>query len=201
VVGVDLTAAMLAKVDRSSGNIEVFETDTATLPFPDDTFDVCTAYSFLHHLYDLRPTLREAFRCLRPGGSFFSDADPNRAFWQSMVDLRRESELSGVVAREARSVLDAGREIAESTGLSPETVALAEFQKISLGGLDAEGTADLIRSVGFSTVDFRYEWYIGEGKAIHERSPRDADMIGDHLRDMLPATRALFKYISFRATK
>jgi hypothetical protein len=116
-----------------------------------------------------------------------------------MVDLRRENELSGVVAREARSVLTP-IEIAVH-GLAPGNRRTRRVPKDLTGGLDAEGTADLVRSVGFSTVDFRYEWYIGEGKAIHERSPRDADLIGDHLRDMLPATRALFKYISFRATK
>lgn len=201
VVGVDLTPAMLAKVHRDGGQVEVSQADTAALPFADETFDVCTAYSFLHHLYDVQPTFAEALRCLRTGGRFFSDADPNRAFWQLMAELRGHPDVDGVVAREARSVLDADEDIAQSTGLAPRTIAFAEFQKIRLGGLDPDSTAALLRSAGFSTVEIRYEWFLGEGKVMHEQSIDEARIIDSYLREMLPATRALFKYVSFRASK
>ncbi|MCU0649679.1 MAG: methyltransferase domain-containing protein [Gemmatimonadaceae bacterium] len=201
VVGVDLTRAMLEKVDRSSGRVELHESDTATVPVPDSSVDVCTAYSFLHHLHDLRPTLREAARCLRPGGVFYADADPNRAFWQLMHEVRERADLRGVVAREARSVVDVEDDVSRDTGLSSETVALAEFQKVALGGLDPDAVAAMLREVGFAEVEIRYEWFLGEGKVIHEQSPADARLIDRYLREMLPATRALYKYVAFRAIR
>jgi SAM-dependent methyltransferase len=39
-----------------------------TLPFPDDTFDAVHARQVLHHVPDLRATLRELARVVRPGG-------------------------------------------------------------------------------------------------------------------------------------
>ena len=201
VVGVDLTPAMMAKVDRSTGNIEVYEADTAKLPFASESFDVCTAYSFLHHLFDPRPTIAEAYRSLRSGGVFFSDQDPNRAFWRLMQEVQKARRVDGVVAREVNSIFGVEDSIARETGLAPETVALAEFQKVMRGGLDPEETQADMYAAGFKKVEIRYEWYLGEGSILHGQGKGDAHIIDNYLRMMLPATHALFKYVSFYAVK
>src|SRR5215471_425942 len=51
VVGVDVTRAMLDQVDTSGlAQIELHEHDTGSFPVVPRTFDLVTAYSFLHHL-------------------------------------------------------------------------------------------------------------------------------------------------------
>ena len=72
--GVDATPAMLEHVDRSGpAAITLHEGDTGSFPVDEGSFDVVTAYSFLHHLYDVRPTLATAAKALRPGGRFYAD--------------------------------------------------------------------------------------------------------------------------------
>ncbi|MFZ5818739.1 MAG: class I SAM-dependent methyltransferase [Chloroflexota bacterium] len=201
VVGVDITQAMLDRVDTSSGKVEVFLAQTEDLSLLDDnSFDVCTGYGFLHHLYDLAPTLREAYRCLRPGGYFYSDQDPNLHYWQLMYRLKGRSDLDGFVAREVRSVADMLEEF-EDTELEAETIQYAEYQKGERGGLDPDLLVSNLKAIGFRSASVRYEWFLGQGKVLHQQSPEDAQVIETFLREALPATRAYFKYLAFHAQK
>lgn len=201
VVGVDITPAMLEQVDISIGMIELHHADTADLPFPDDEFDACSAYSFLHHLDDLRPTLAEAFRCLRLGGRFYSDQDPNYYYWQLMNALKTNSDLDGIVKGEVESVVFLSKDIAAETGLSPRVVSGAEVLGDENGGVDAEAIVTLMREIGFRSVRYRYEWFLGQGKVLHQQPAMDVQVIEKFLREALPATRHLFKYVSIYAEK
>lgn len=49
------------------------------LPFPDAAFDVVFLHEVIEHVADDRETVREAFRCTRPGGSIVIFA-PNRLY-------------------------------------------------------------------------------------------------------------------------
>ena len=201
VVGVDITPAMLDRIDTKGGQIELHLADTGKLPLPSDGFDVCTAYSFLHHLYDLGPTLSEAYRCLRVGGFFFSDQDPNHHYWRLMYDLKEHNDLTGIVEREVRSVVSISDDIAAETELSAEEVSLAEFQKVKKGGFEPDGIAAMMNAIGFKAVNYRYEWFLGQGNVLHQQSASDAQLIENFLRERLPATRHLFKYVTFGAEK
>jgi len=134
VVGVDITLPMLERVDTDGGKVKLYLADTSDLPFPDDDFDVCTAYSFLHHLDDFSPTLREVYRCLRPGGYFYSDQDPNYYYWQLMNSLKDRIDLQGISEREVKSVITLSQDLADETGLSPEEISLAEVLGDEHGG-------------------------------------------------------------------
>ena len=79
--GVDVTQAMLDRVDRSGGNITLHRCTAESLPFEPDSFDFVSAYAFLHHLEDYRPVLREAARVLQPGGICYVDLEANRLIW------------------------------------------------------------------------------------------------------------------------
>jgi len=201
VVGADITPVMLKFVDTSDGQIELCLAETENMPFRDNEFDVCTAYGFLHHLHDLRPTLSEAYRCLRPGGIFFVDQDPNYYYWWLMDSLKGRGDLTEMVQREVRSVVYVSEDIAEETGLSLEDISLAEFQKINKGGFDPDRIVSLMEELGFCSVSYRYEWFLGQGKVHFQQSTADVQAIENFLREGLPATRHLFKYLSFFAEK
>lgn len=201
VVGVDITPAMLDRVDKSSGNVETVLTTTDDTPFDDGEFDVCTAYSYLHHLHDLAPTLTEAVRVLRPGGRFFSDQDPNGAFWRHVATFRGRPGLSGFVAREVMAVLETDALAAEETSLTPEEVRLAEYQKMSLGGFDADQVTEQLLDAGFTTAEHRFEWFLGQGPMLHEHGSEVAQTIESYLRAALPASAPFFKYVAFYATR
>jgi len=78
-------AARLA--ERFAGtNVEVATGDAAALDYPDSSFDTVAAFTMLHHV-PTRPqqdkVLAEAFRVLRPGGTFLgSDSLPSDGLHQ-----------------------------------------------------------------------------------------------------------------------
>jgi ubiquinone/menaquinone biosynthesis C-methylase UbiE len=201
VVGVDATDAMLERVDTTGGNVELIRARTEDVPLPDGEFDACTAYGYLHHLYDLRLTFAEAARLLRPGGLFYSDQDPNHYYWAALSALGNRDDLSGFVAREVDAVLESDTLVAEETNLAPEEVRLAEFQKMTLDGFRAEDVARLLRDSGFSSVTYSYEWYLGQGSVLHGLGDEAAGTVERYLRDALPASKHLFKYVSFAAVR
>ena len=90
VVGVDLSARMLAHAERHRAasrcaeRIEYHLGDAKSLSFRDGAFDAVYSNTILHHLPDPRPLLSEAYRVLRPGGALllrdlFRPATPERA--------------------------------------------------------------------------------------------------------------------------
>ena len=83
---------MLDRVDRSSGNITLHNTSAEKVPFPDNHFDMVSAYSFLHHTEDYRKVLREVARVLKPGGICYVDLEPNKAFWDALAKLSEEDK-------------------------------------------------------------------------------------------------------------
>ncbi len=203
--GLDPTSAMLEKVDTSKGNITLHEGVAEDLPFPDGSFDLVTAYSVLHHLADHRPVLAEVFRVLRPGGVFYVDLEPNRAYWSAVADAETRSqqgtELDEIVAREVRSVLHIDEDAHERFGIDPETFRAAEYIKSRLGGFEPEEFDRDTRAAGFSACEATHEWFMGQAVLMHSPSPADAAAVEAHLRRLLPISASLFKYLRFEAVK
>ena len=50
-------------------------------------------------------------------------------------------------------------------------------------------------------VEATFEWYAGQGKILHGVSAQAAAMVDDYLRQALPLSRGLYKYLRFRAIK
>jgi SAM-dependent methyltransferase len=202
VKGIDLTPAMLERVPRRP-NVQVYCGDAASLPFGAGDFDVVSAYSFLHHLQDLEPVLREAHRVLCPGGCLYADLEPNRHFWQNVMAVRdavRPSN-SALARDEVASVLHTGERVEEEYGIPTEVFDLAEYNKSITGGIEPDEFEALTRRVGFSQVETTYEWYAGQGKILHGVSAQAAATVDDYLRQALPLSRGLYKYLRFRAIK
>ena len=208
ITGVDVTSAMLERVDRSgTASVELVKNDTGTYPVEKGAFQLVTAYSFLHHLCDLAPTLGTAARALGPGGKFYADLEPNYYFWEVINQLERGGTYHPLVQREIEAVTFKDEEIEQKFGVSRETFNHAEFGKDIAGGFKQEELERLLREAGFSQVEFFYHWFLGEGFMINrEGTPREerfqhAEIVNEALQSALPASRNLFKYLGFVATK
>jgi len=201
--GVDVTPAMLERVDTSSGNVVLHHAAAEKLPLGDAEFDLVTAYSFLHHLEDYRGALREARRVLRPGGLFYADLEPNKLFWDVMTALAAvpAAELPPAVVQARDSVLATDARVEREYGIPRETFRQAEYSKTILGGFDPRCLAREARELGFRACEVRLEWYIGQAQVMHGQSFADAERIEDYLRAAAPLTDHLFKSVRFVLTK
>jgi ubiquinone/menaquinone biosynthesis C-methylase UbiE len=208
IYGVDVTQAMLDKVDKSGNcKINLITHDTGSVEVEPESFDVATAYSFLHHLYDIRPTLRTAFNALKKGGKFYADLDPNFYFWEGVNALNRNGDYDVFVTREIEAVTYKDEDIEKNFGVKKEIFNDAEYGKNIAGGFKEEDVTKQLLELGFSDVKFFYEWYIGQGVFINETAYskeeryKYADVMNDVLQRALPLSKNLFKYIGFVASK
>ena len=203
VHGVDVTQAMLDRVDLGSGNITLHRCPAEHLPFASESFDFVSAYAFLHHLEDYRRVVAEAYRVLRQGGTFYVDLEPNRAFWAAISDAEagRTTDLDPVVAREVESVLHTDARVQKEFGLPADTFNRAEYTKSILGGIDARQFCLDAKALGFGRCEARYEWFMGQGSVMHGQSMVAATTIEDYLRRALPLSAHLFKYLAFVLVK
>src|ERR671932_1378084 len=77
VYGVDVDSDKVAQASQRLPNI--VEAPGEALPFPDESFDVILLNEVIEHVDDDRATIREAYRCLAPGGQIIIYA-PNRLY-------------------------------------------------------------------------------------------------------------------------
>ncbi len=206
--GVDVTQAMMDKVDKSgNATIVLHNHDTGSFPVEEGSFDVVTGYSFLHHLYDVVPTLQTAYKALRSAGQFYADLDPNYYFWEGVNQLDRNGQYDGIVKREIEMVTYKDEDIEKNFGVDKDVFNQAEFGKNIKGGFREEELVAALKKIGFTDVQFFYHWFIGQGKLINDESMdkatrfAHAEVMHDYLLKAMPLTRNLFKYVGFVATK
>lgn len=199
IVGVDITKAMIEQI-RGPSKPDVLLADAFSLSFRDNSFDVCTSYSFLHHLADYQSVLKEIHRCLKPGGTYYNDQDPNYYAFTELRKLKREEVASPLLRGEMRSVNKSDLE-GRGKGVSEKVAAMAEFHRKLRDGIREEDMRQALEKAGFSQIQFRYHWYLAQGTVLHEISPRTAAAVERHLRALLPVSRNLFKYFGFIAVK
>lgn len=201
--GIDITEAMLARIDTSREHVTTHLGVAEDLPFDDASFDVVTSYAFLHHLEDYKPVFAEVHRVLREGGIFYVDLEPNAHFWKlaSHFDAAGPGDCSDIVRKEIHSVCHTDDDVMEEYGISKDVFNAAEHIKSIAGGIDGERlTADAL-DAGFTACEVKYLWYAGQGKVLHEQSESAAAVVDGYLREMLPLSRSLYKYIRFMITR
>jgi ubiquinone/menaquinone biosynthesis C-methylase UbiE len=90
VVGIDMSQHMLRHAERRrvlsphGARVEFRIADAKNLPFTRGSFDVVASNTILHHIADPRQFISEAWRVLKPGGTFlirdlFRPPTPERA--------------------------------------------------------------------------------------------------------------------------
>ncbi len=203
VHGVDITRAMMDRVDLTPGNIILHESMAEKTQFPDQQFDFATAYSFMDHLYDAEAFLREVHRVLRSGGVFYSGLNPHRAFILAMEAAASFGidHPSAIVDREIKGALHNGEYYAENFGLNGAMLEKAEPIKSDKKGFDAEEIHALSRRIGFTECRVEYEWFLGQGHVMHTQSFEAAQIVDQHLQSILPASASLYKYLTIVLTK
>lgn len=198
--GVDITPAMLSKVDVSSGNITLHNVAAEKLPFGDESFDIVSAYAFLHHLENYTKVLSEVYRVLKSGGVFYVDLEPNKLFWAAMQELetkRNDSTYSEVVEKEILSVLHTDDHVQQHFSIDKDIFNKAEYTKSILGGVDPQQFERDAFSIGFKECKTYPQWFLGQGSVMHGQSFETASKIEDFLLERVPLTTHLFKYLRF----
>jgi SAM-dependent methyltransferase len=207
--GVDVTEAMISRVETSggAGMIRLHLHDTGAFPAEVGAYDVVTAYSFLHHLFDIGPTLQTAARALRPGGCFYADLDPNYYFWEAIKQLDGSRTYDSVVERERASVLEKDSEIEAKFRVDKDTFNHAEYNKNITGGFREEYLREQLLLAGFREVRFFYYWFVGQAAMVndsrYEREKRleMAAACAEILHKGFTLTRHMFKYLGFIAER
>ena len=201
VHGVDITQDMMKQVDMSNGNITLHESTAEQTSFPDNNFDIATAYSFMDHLFDPTEFLAEAYRVLKPGGVFYSDLNPNRDFVNAIETLSHTEDLqqgvSPIVEREFQGALHNGEHYQEQFGIDADLLEKAEPGKTLSKGFEANEVILAAKEIGFTSCKVEYEWFLGQAKVIHEQPTGNSDVVENYLNSVLPASSHLFKYLRF----
>jgi len=204
--GIDLSAEMLKHVNLKNKKIKVFEGSTEKIPFEKNYFDVCTAYGFLHHLYDIKSTLKEAYRCLKKNGILYTDQDPNYYFWENASQFKSKTVKNNIPKTEIQNVSDVTfgykkKKLSSLSEAGKKTIITAEFQKSFKLGFQEEKILKMLKNIGFRKIKYSYEWYLGEAYVKHKISSKSDKIISDHLQRCLPLSRNLFKYVKIFAVK
>lgn len=111
--GLDLSPGMLRTARRKSRHVRLVRGDAAVLPFRDGCFDGAVCTMALHHLPELAPVFREAFRVLRHGRLviFTSTSDQMAGYWLNEyfpVAMARSTEQMPSMASVLAALADAG---------------------------------------------------------------------------------------------
>lgn len=201
VVGIDITPAMLKKVKKFK-NVETHLVDLSEFNTK-EKFDVCTAYSVLHHLPRTFMSFKKINQFLKIGGYFYADQDPNFYYLQNINDNQvKFSPLKDLIFKEKDSINKVEVELEKKFNIDKKITKLAEYHKLTkIGAFKEENIINLLKKTRFSEIKFMYQWFLGQSYLKNKFSAKELSNIEKYLKNTLPISRPFFKYISFIAQK
>ncbi len=110
LVGVDLSAGMVAAARASYPQVEFIVAAADALPFADASFGVLTARHMLYHVPNVPAALAEFRRVLRPGGRFLAvtnAAEYMPELWKAVEEAAALEPVLAPLAASRRGVADA----------------------------------------------------------------------------------------------
>lgn len=146
-VGCDISLKAL-RLTKAKGFCVVLG-DAERLPFADGVFDLVTAYSLLHHLYDPACFMSDAFRVLRNSGGLVTDFDPNKlsaAYGAAALGLFRARRYLYYLLPGARKTRFGCDPLLEQSN------ELAEFHNAPGLGFDPDRLKQQLTNTGFEVV-------------------------------------------------
>lgn len=197
VHGVDITEDMMKNIDLTPGNIHLHNCMAENTNFADSTFDFACAYSFMDHLVNYKEFLKEVYRVLKSGGTFYSDLNPNRAFINAMKEAETYNggNISDAMRREIAGAIHNGDYYAKNFDINAEELENAEPIKSYDRGFDEIEVYKTCKELGFKECEIEYEWFIGQGNIHHEVSSEVAHIMDRHLKSLAPTTSGVYKYL------
>jgi SAM-dependent methyltransferase len=129
VIGVDLSAGMLAHAGRRLGPGRVARADALTLPLTESTVDNVVFVNALHVIGDVPAALAEAGRVLRPGGRLVALHAPWRREPSDLQDaLSALTALKDAQAPDTPAAVDAAADAAGLRLVTRTTSTPARFE-------------------------------------------------------------------------
>ncbi len=99
-VGIDVDRAAMPQAQRRGAYRQLVDASAAAMPFPPDYFATIISNCVIEHIPDLRATLAEMRRTLRPGGTLLLTVPTDRLEANLLIPrLLRAAGLSGLAAR------------------------------------------------------------------------------------------------------
>lgn len=206
VYALDVTQEMLDLMPLRK-NIKKILGNAEKTDFPDETFDMVTCYSFLHHLFDPESVIKEAFRILKPKGVLYFDLEPNRDYWRLMDMVHKNKEFDknndkkGFTQQEVDKTLFIDKIVEKEFGIPAETFYLAEYTKGRTDGISVDKLKEILSQIGFTKINIVRDWYLGQAIALHEYSEEFSEKLDTFLRDLGPVSDFMFKYFYGSASK
>lgn len=135
LVGADIDPIVLGNQDLDEAHV----VDGARLPFEENSFDIAYSDYVLEHVEFPEPFLKEVYRVLKPGGSFFFRT-PNRYHYVSLIAQHTPHRIHELLANRVR-------------GLPSDThEPYPTFHRLNT----SKDILRLANQVGFSGVDLRH---------------------------------------------
>ena len=164
----DISQTLLQTVKRSLPEVTVVQGDAQNPAFKEESFYLVVMFAGLHHMPDVKATLRNAFRILRSGGAFVC-FEPNDDCWyrrfmlplKSLLGIYTEDERFLKVGFIQAALQEAGFATSETKFLMPEYAP--DHLKSALNKILVRFMA-LASSLG--TGPFWQPWFIMSGRKL-----------------------------------
>jgi len=193
IEGIDLTPEMLAYV-TPRGNLALTLGQAEHLPFLPSSFNVVTCYSVLHHIEDLQCVFSEVRRVLKPGGVFYADESPSQHYRELLLQNVARFEEHPYLNVELRTLVHDAEEYESTYSIPQDITRQAMVQNYDKKLLSEENLRKMLVDVGFERVRIEYRRFLSQTLLEQQFGQQYVNAVEHYLREMLPLSRAFFKY-------
>ena len=133
----DISENMLVQIQKNFPFCSFFASDAENLPVKSETMNFVSCYAMLHHLLKHDKVFKECYRILKPGGTLYTDHDPNyffNRFYHFFYRLKYKNR----------------------PGFGSDLEELAEYHNAYSSGINPEELKRILKEIGFSKVKITY---------------------------------------------